>query len=476
MKKEKDLVGKRFGKLVVLCATKIKDKHLHGIMWECICDCGNITTSNTSLLQCGRKKSCGCQRKSKGTKNSTNKDLTNKRFYNLVAKKIIGKNYKGVIWECECDCGNITQTTATKLRVGLKKSCGCRKHGKNHYMWSGHENILGSFWTHIRNHANSRNLVFNVSIKEAADLFKHQNERCAISGVKLSLPKNTEEYISRLHTASFDRIDSSKGYIKGNVQWIHKILNAIKLDMDQDDFINWCIKIAKNNTNFTYLKLNNKRKIWSARKHQNSPAVHGQNIKISNKKVKVKSKNKDLTEQRFGKLVAKKIIGKNCYGNIWECKCDCGNTTSCVATLLRLGRKNSCGCGNRGKNHYMWTGYEDITGFFWGNIKSGAVERKLNLDITIQEAWHLFKKQNGRCAISGVQLCFPKNTKELLEHKQTASLDRIDSIDGYVQGNIQWVHKTVNIMKMDMEQDNFIAWCIEIANYNKNKITNPNYL
>lgn len=38
----------------------------------------------------------------------------------------------------------------------------------------------------------------------------------------------------------------------------------------------------------------------------------------------------------------------------------------------------------------------------------------------------------------------------------TASLDRIDGARGYVEGNVWWVHKDVNVMKMDLEVDYFV--------------------
>jgi hypothetical protein len=175
----------------------------------------------------------------------------------------------------------------------------------------------------------------------------------------------------------------------------------------------------------------------------------------------------DITDQRFGDLVAKRIVGRSKYGMIWECQCDCGNMTTCEATRLRTKKKKSCGCHLSGVRHHMWSGYEGITGFFWANIKSGAVERGLTLDITIQDAWDLFQKQNGKCSLSGVLLYLPKNTREMLSHKYTASLDRINSAKGYISGNVQWVHKILNFMKLDMEQDNFIAWCIEVAKHHK---------
>lgn len=53
---------------------------------------------------------------------------------------------------------------------------------------------------------------------------------------------------------------------------------------------------------------------------------------------------KDLTGQKFGKLTVIKRapnIGKNVA---WECKCDCGNTTIVQANNLTSGNTKSCGC------------------------------------------------------------------------------------------------------------------------------------
>ena len=47
-------------------------------------------------------------------------------------------------------------------------------------------------------------------------------------------------------TASLDRIDSTKGYIEGNVQWVDKIVNAMKWNIPEKYFIEICKTIAKN--------------------------------------------------------------------------------------------------------------------------------------------------------------------------------------------------------------------------------------
>lgn len=45
-------------------------------------------------------------------------------------------------------------------------------------------------------------------------------------------------------SASLDRIDSSKGYEQGNVQWVHKDINNMKQSFSQDKFIDWCKKVV----------------------------------------------------------------------------------------------------------------------------------------------------------------------------------------------------------------------------------------
>ena len=56
----------------------------------------------------------------------------------------------------------------------------------------------------------------------------------------------------------------------------------------------------------------------------------------------------DLTGQRFGKLVAvKPTEQKQRRSIVWECVCDCGNTTFAVTRDLRSGNTKSCGCLTR---------------------------------------------------------------------------------------------------------------------------------
>lgn len=54
---------------------------------------------------------------------------------------------------------------------------------------------------------------------------------------------------------------------------------------------------------------------------------------------------KDLTGQRFGRLVALEHVG-SIRGRraSWRCRCDCGATCTVVSAELLTGRTRSCGC------------------------------------------------------------------------------------------------------------------------------------
>jgi hypothetical protein len=76
--------------------------------------------------------------------------------------------------------------------------------------------------------------------------------------------------------------------------------------------------------------------------------------------------------------------------------------------------------------------------------------------LDIEEAWNLFNKQNGKCALSGIDLKFCQSIREIKD--TTASLDRIDSNKGYTIDNVQWVHKTANLMKQGLDMNEFKYW------------------
>lgn len=98
-------------------------------------------------------------------------------------------------------------------------------------------------------------------------------------------------------------------------------------------------------------------------------------------------------------------------------------------------------------------------------LRLRAKNKNLEFDLDGNYLWDLFLSQDRKCALSGLDLCFPKAWGKKSKTQITASLDRIDSRFGYVIGNVQWVHKTINTMKMNMSDKQFINICKKVANY-----------
>lgn len=65
---------------------------------------------------------------------------------------------------------------------------------------------------------------------------------------------------------------------------------------------------------------------------------------------------RDLTGERFGKLVAVERVGKDKYSRaIWKCLCDCGRYTTVMIGNLTSGNTQSCGCGHDGNPTHKQT-------------------------------------------------------------------------------------------------------------------------
>lgn len=75
------------------------------------------------------------------------------------------------------------------------------------------------------------------------------------------------------------------------------------------------------------------------------------------------SKMNDLSNQRFGKLVAIEPKGRKNKKIAWLCQCDCGNETIVASDKLRNGHTQSCGClvGEKAKERVI-----DLTGHKYG--------------------------------------------------------------------------------------------------------------
>lgn len=107
---------------------------------------------------------------------------------------------------------------------------------------------------------------------------------------------------------------------------------------------------------------------------------------------------KDLTNQRFGRLVAlqrgKKDKAEHQY---WICKCDCGNICEINSDNLRRGLTQSCGCLHAETTHNII--FQDITGQKFGKLT--AVDYFVKNKKTY---WHCSCECGNECIVAGSNL------------------------------------------------------------------------
>jgi dCMP deaminase len=360
-------------------------------------------------------------------------------------------------------------------------------------MYKGYYDLSGKYWYDIKYCAAKRKINFSnkLTIEYAWDLFVKQDKKCALSGLDIALYPD----IKTRNTASLDRIDSSKGYEIDNVQWLHKKVNNLKCDFNNEETVNLCRKIVKNSMknikdlsgqkfgDLTVIKQGNgkivgiknpkKRSTWicecSCGKQVDVLSSNLRHVgrgtkscgckKLTNKKYNFT----DLTNKKFGQLLVIKLLKektktRGCY---WECLCDCGEIIKLASNSLTSGNNITCG---KLKNHYKndldprYNFFKEIPRSHLNQIKQNAIKRNYEYSVTPEYLWNLFIKQNRKCQLTGENIEFTKNRNSSKFSKETtASLDRIDSSRGYIEGNVQWLHKNVNIMKNTLNNNDFIT-------------------
>lgn len=128
MANKKPQIGEKYEYLTIVKQVENKNNQR---MWLCECDCGKYKELSTAKL--GKIRSCGCIKGNRTDRHGTNGgrkplNLENHRSGRLTAIKPTNERKHGsVLWECKCDCGNVTYVTAYHLTSQLVQSCGCLK-------------------------------------------------------------------------------------------------------------------------------------------------------------------------------------------------------------------------------------------------------------------------------------------------------------------------------------------------------------
>jgi hypothetical protein len=155
------------------------------------------------------------------------------------------------MWECQCDCGNITIVVGKLLRRGVTKSCGCLRleaTRASRRKAPGHSGMM-ELWHAYKNGAASRGIGFHLSQEKFKELTSASCHYCGSPPrvARWMRGKKMTEEGKRHSTYVFngvDRVDSSVGYIEGNCVPCCKFCNYAKRALPVDVFLEWARQLV----------------------------------------------------------------------------------------------------------------------------------------------------------------------------------------------------------------------------------------
>lgn len=141
-------------------------------------------------------------------------------------------------------CGCVqSYTTKAELNRAVKNNTLCRpcnnKSGRSHKGY--YKEIPKSWFDEKKRKSVQRNREWDITIEYIWNIYIKQGKVCALSGLPLDFNKDSDQGM-----VSIDRINNEKGYVKRNVQLLHKDVNFAKWTFNQKYFIELCKKIANN--------------------------------------------------------------------------------------------------------------------------------------------------------------------------------------------------------------------------------------
>ena len=165
--------------------------------------------------------------------------------------------------EVECDnCNCLFSKPASEYNRNLKfnrsnycsrrcSGASCNKNGKQKGNFESIKDYLHKKdqYTPFRYYLRSckrRNKDCSISLEYLKSLWEIQDGICPYSGIKLILSTYTKGHNNPIFSASLDRIDSSIGYVEGNIQFVSTSINYMKSTMSHEDTIKLCKIIADN--------------------------------------------------------------------------------------------------------------------------------------------------------------------------------------------------------------------------------------
>lgn len=224
-----DLTGKTFGSLTPVRVEVQGSKR----GWVCQCSCGDTKWFPTFQLTAGNAVTCGGDVHRQGVNvGDVFGDLT-------VTKAGLQKSDGRWAAVCSCTCGSSKEVAVRYLQRGTTH-CGCKTDHSNRGLPSGLSAMRGLISVYKGN-AKTRSLPFELSEEQCQLLFESDCFFCGDAPSAVFTKKNLKGSFTY---NGIDRVDSSKGYVIGNVNACCADCNYLKSNRTNEDFIARVKKIA----------------------------------------------------------------------------------------------------------------------------------------------------------------------------------------------------------------------------------------
>ena len=108
---------------------------------------------------------------------------------------------------------------------------------------------LSNFRSYMKNiikNSKYRNKEYDVDLKYLKDLWESQNGICPFTNKKLLIRTHSNKDKKNPYQASIDRIDNTKGYIKGNIRFVSLMFNYARNNFSDNEVLEFCKNVADN--------------------------------------------------------------------------------------------------------------------------------------------------------------------------------------------------------------------------------------
>lgn len=237
-----DMTGMKFGKWTVVRSLGI-ERFPSGNGHEkllCRCDCGREIAVNKYNLTAGKSTQCKTC--------SVSDNIDGQKFGKLTAIRRAPKDPRyprKSFYLFRCDCGKEKVIRTCAVVGGNTNTCGCGRVGTIPKIESLYNQLFG----HYMRSAKLRGFPFELTM---AQFMSFLDKPCYYCGEVGSNETHTgRDYQGRRSERLFlkyngiDRLDSSKGYVRGNVVPCCGPCNWAKNDASEAEYIDRCRRIAQ---------------------------------------------------------------------------------------------------------------------------------------------------------------------------------------------------------------------------------------